>query len=237
VRIAADWIYAGGCVICGRECRAALPLCEICRRRLPVFAEPLCPVCNQFIPGRQSHRNCISGAELPSLLWFSGLFDAGYRPLIHALKYEHERAIGTFFGRRIGRHLQGSLPEDGTTIKVVPVPLHPSRESRRGYNQSGIIAAGVARTIGLPLVEGVLRRVRRTRDQTRLSPVQRIANVTDAFAVIDPADFAGCRVILVDDVWTTGATIKECTRTLAAAGALEVQAVVIALARPQATVS
>jgi len=165
-------------------------------------------------------------------LWFSGLFDDGYRPLIHALKYEHQQSIGEFFGRKTGRRLLKTFANCGHPPLIVPVPLHPSRERHRGYNQSAAIARGLARATGFPLAHDQLRRIRRTRDQTRLSPAQRIANVAKAFAVRHPGYFADRQVILVDDVLTTGATIKECTGILYADGAVEVQAMVIALARP-----
>lgn len=232
LRSLVDWVYASGCVICGRECRSALPLCSICRHRLPTFTDPICPVCRHFVPGKQPHHDCLTVEETPSLIWTSGILDAGYRPLIHALKYEHQRSIGEFFGRQIGTRLAGSIADDESAPLVVPVPLHPAREKRRGYNQSSTIATGVARATGFPLAEHLLHRTRRTRDQTRLSPEKRLANVRDAFRVARPGCFNGRQIILVDDVMTTGATLQECTRVIIADGAVEAQAVVLALARP-----
>jgi len=231
-RALANWVYASGCVICGRDCGPVLPLCTICWRRLPTFLHPICPVCNHFVPGKQPHSDCRTDRETPSLVWISGMFDAGYRPLVHALKYEHQQSIGEFFGRRFGRRLRKLYNENDNPPLIVPVPLHPAREKHRGYNQSSAIATGLARTSGFPFEKNLLIRVRRTRDQTKLSPEKRLANVRDAFRISHPGCFHQQQIILVDDVMTTGATLRECTRIIAADGAAEVQAVVIALARP-----
>jgi ComF family protein len=228
----ADWLYASGCVICGRQCADGLPICAICRRRLPRFPHPLCPVCGRFVLTAHAHRDCLAETPVPSLVWMCGIFDAGYRPLVHALKYEHQQSIGEFFGRRLGRQLRRATKLDDDPPVIIPVPLHPSREKTRGYNQSTAIAKGLDRATGLALETGILRRVRRTRDHTHLTPARRLANVRDAFAVRHGYIIRSRRVILVDDVMTTGATLNECTRVLFAEGVAEVQAAVIALARP-----
>ena len=228
-----EWVYPTGCVICGRECTPAPPICTTCHRRLPFFDFPICPICGDFTRQRRPHRECTgSSPGAVSLFWFAGLFDAGYRPLVHALKYERQLSIGEFFGQRIGRLLASQFSGGENAPLVVPVPLHPSREKKRGYNQSGIIAAGVARATGYPLGEGLIARIRKTKDQTKLSPHKRVTNVRGAFAVRRPGTFRGRQVILVDDVLTTGATVNECARVIHADDADDVQVLVIALARP-----
>ena len=233
LRRLAEWVYPTGCVICGRECGPAVAVCHVCRRRLPFFDFPVCPICGNFARDRLPHRGCITDPPVgPSLVWFAGLLDEGYRPLVHALKYERQLSIGEFFGRRIGRVLAKSFPGRGPTPRVIPVPLHPSRQKQRGYNQSDAIATGLARTTGFPLDHNLLVRIRKTKDQTKLSPKERIANVRGAFKVSRPGSFAGQQVFLVDDVMTTGATLAECIRVISADDADDVQAVVLTLARP-----
>jgi ComF family protein len=114
---------------------------------------------------------------------------------------------------------------------VVPVPLHRWREWKRGFNQSGLLARHAARVMGIPYAE-VLSRVRQTPTQTSLSRAARDSNVRGAFAVNEPqaTQYRGREgfVLLVDDVWTTGATVRECARALQAAGFGHVRALTLA---------
>jgi ComF family protein len=105
---------------------------------------------------------------------------------------------------------------------LVPVPLHPVKEREREFNQSALLARHLSRATGVPCHEKMLRRARPTATQTHLNRDQRAANLHDAFSVLPGAPLAGRRVVLVDDVFTTGATTNDCARALRAAGAAEV---------------
>ena len=111
---------------------------------------------------------------------------------------------------------------------VVPVPLHPRRLRQRGFNQSLLLAAWVSRSVERPLWPDALRRIRWTESQITLDRAQRRSNVRGAFKVRRPGQVAGRRVLLVDDVYTTGATANECARVLRRAGAEEVYVVTLA---------
>jgi len=235
-RAVLDWVYPIGCIICGRECPSAMPLCATCRRRLPYFANPLCPVCGEFATPDRAHDDCRNNAFGGlTRLWFSGLFDDGYRPLIHALKYERQLSLGAFFGRRLGRRIKDNFATGESPPLIVPVPLHPKRRKERGYNQSAVIAEGLARVTGIPVAEDLLIRVRKTKDQTRLSSRERVANVRGAFAIQNDQGVSGRYILLVDDVMTTGATLNECARVIHPASPAGVGAAVIAVARPPGT--
>jgi len=114
---------------------------------------------------------------------------------------------------------------------VAPVPLHPARRRERGYNQSELIAGHVGRVLGLVHLPDLLMRVRQTQTQTSFDADGRMRNVRDAFRLGEAAHAVdGKRVLLIDDVITTGATIKECARTLKAGGASKVYAASAAIA-------
>ena len=111
---------------------------------------------------------------------------------------------------------------------VVPVPLHPARLAERGFNQAEVLAAPCARAWARPLVTGALVRTRPTRPQTELDAAERGANVAGAFAVRRPAALAGLRVLLIDDVLTTGATARAAAPALREVGAAAVGVLVVA---------
>ena len=110
---------------------------------------------------------------------------------------------------------------------LMPVPLHNVRERERGYNQSKILAEEISELTFLPLLDKVLIRKKNTRDQTNLNAEERERNVRGAFVVRDNIELKGKKVILVDDVMTTGATLKECSRVLKEAGVREVAGVTV----------
>jgi predicted amidophosphoribosyltransferase len=115
-------------------------------------------------------------------------------------------------------------------VVVVPVPLHPSRLAQRGFNQSALLAGRVALRLGAPLWPSALARTRDTAPQPTLQRAARLANVVDAFVAREPEHVCGRVVLLVDDLWTTGATLQACENTLLAAGAAGVCWAVVARA-------
>jgi ComF family protein len=129
--------------------------------------------------------------------------------------------------------MRGLEPLTGQ-VSLIPVPLGPGRARERGYNQSERIAAALGRLVGAPVRTDLLRRVRETRTQTALTPEARQANLAGAFA---SAEAGGVAVVLVDDVFTTGATLVSAAAALRAAGAAQVEAVTFARAmEPIATI-
>jgi predicted amidophosphoribosyltransferase len=140
--------------------------------------------------------------------------------LVHLLKYGGM----TRLARPLGRILTETIPSGwiGRTVVVAPVPLHPSRERERGYNQSALLAAEVADRLMRPLRVDLLRRSRRTPPQALLSPDRRADNVSGAFQAVATRVPAEGAVLLIDDVLTTGATLLAATRALRAAGTSEV---------------
>ncbi len=155
-----------------------------------------------------------------------GVFDVHNRELIHRLKYYGDEPAGRFLGSELGKVVAGF---DSTPVwdAIVPVPLHWTRKWSRGFNQSAILARAVSKAAGLPILP-VLRRVKRTKDQTRLSRQERLANVRGAFRVTKEVE--GKKLLLLDDVTTTGATLEECRRVLAEASASQISAAVVAMA-------
>ncbi len=190
----------------------------------------LCPVCVAAIvpaPEREDALEPLAG------LWVTGLYEDPLRKAIHALKYAGRRQVAAPLGRLLVEtyRRQTQARPRLRPAAILPVPLHPKRQVERGYNQSALLARALGRGLGLPVVEGVLRRARNTPQQVGRSAAERQINVAGAFTC--PAGHTrlmGCRVVLVDDVCTTGATLAACAAALRTAGVREVWGLV--LARP-----
>jgi ComF family protein len=197
------------------------PLCSACWRAVPRHAEPACLCGDPRTLGDERCRRCrraltpfARGASL-------GPYEGTLRVLVHELKYRGRRRVGDRLAEEILSTPEARAVARGADV-LVPVPLHPRREKERGFNQSELLARGVAGRTGLPVARALVRRVD-TPPQTGLSAARRRANVAAAFAVRRRAQVAGRVVVLVDDVRTTGATVRACASALLAAGAAEVR--------------
>jgi ComF family protein len=156
------------------------------------------------------------------------LFGAALRPAIHQLKYRGNRRMARVLGDLLAAHLRANpLPADA----LLPVPLHTARLAERGFNQSELLARRLAQACRLPLLAGGLARVRATAQQARLDARARQENMREAFSWSGAAP-PPARLLLVDDVFTTGATLSACAAALRAAGAREVRAIALARSRP-----
>ena len=209
-----------------------LGLCESCRRRLPPPpAKDRCPLCGDPIPGRSLEDwLCPACARRPPA--FDGLIAAwSYRPPIDEVVRRLKYGRLEFLAEDLAAGVAAAIDEGrGSYDYVTPVPLHWRRRLERGYDQAALIAAGVARRSGLPH-RSTLVRVRPTPPQAARSAVERRANVTGAFRCRSrsAAVVGGARILLVDDVVTTGATLDAASRALKNAGASRVIALVAAV--------
>ncbi len=211
------------------------PLCAACRRPLltPTLgvvcsdcwdairqvAPPFCAVCSDpLVSWRIASERCADcRLKRPHISAGRtvGTYDGPLRSILQAFKYDRRRSLAPPLGRLM--QLRGAAVLADADC-VVPVPLHWRRRWRRGFNQ----ALDLARQLGVP-VRCALRRRRHTRTQTDLPADARLRNVRDAFVLARRARISGLRVVLVDDVSTTGATLEACARVLVAAGAAEVR--------------
>ncbi len=183
------------------------------------------PFLNQFPLDEQGRcRLCRSGMRSFDAAYCFGSYDGTLRELIHLFKYAGMKPLS----RTLAAHLALSLPREQQFDVVVPMPLHWRREWQRGFNQSELLARGIARRCGIEMKNAVSR-TRPTAAQAGLSNSRRRKNVAGAFRVKRRAKVAGCRVLLIDDVMTTGATANACALALKAAGAKSVT--LLALAR------
>ena len=200
-------------------------LCVTCSTTLTGNEDILCTACRQLLPETNFHHsaeNPVSGlfwGRIPvekanSLLFF----DKGskYRQLLYHLKYKGRKDIGIFLGNLLGSRLM-EVSFDQFDL-IVPVPLHPVRQRRRGFNQSEIIAMGISEVTGKKVVSNALRRSQFTTTQTRKGRFARWQNVEGIFTTRIPATVKNRHVLLIDDVVTTGATLEAAGNALLKAG-------------------
>jgi len=216
------------CLLCGDDARDD-GFCPGCAALLSekLISPPVCSRCGEPFPDSAGPDRecgaCISKAP-PFLSARSAYsYEGAVQDAVHRLKYAGETGLAKPLGRLLSR-----LPMRLAPHKVVPVPLHPKRLRERGFNQSLLIAGALCNELGLRLEGAGLERTRDTEKQTGLGADERRKNVRAAFRVRKPGSFKGTRVLLVDDVYTTGATLMECARAIAGDGA---EVVALTLAR------
>jgi ComF family protein len=168
-------------------------------------------------------------------LWFDsvvplGNYDAGLRDVVLRMKHISHDALTTATGRLLAERRQEHLAEARADV-IVPIPMHWGRRLRRGKNSPDTLARCLARSLGTPVQASILVRRRNTLPQASLTPSRRFENVRGAFRVRRPAAVQGARILLVDDVLTTGATCSEAAKMLKKAGATTVAVAVVARAR------
>jgi competence protein ComFC len=209
--------YPPRCAGCGLRGRW---VCHECLSETPLFADPRCRICS--MPNAGASCDCRALPDRIDRLWVAGPYEGWLKAAVYSFKFNGETARAP--------HLVGLLSdacaEIGRDIALAPVPLHPKRKRQRGYDQTALLANRVAMETGQPVFTG-LEKVRNTPHQVGLSAAERSLNLLDAFAV-RPGLAVPERVVLIDDVATTGATLTECAIALHKGGATSVSAVVIA---------
>ena len=216
----ADVLFPASCAGCNRAlARSEEVICTNCLTRLPRFDD------SQELENRLAGR--LPVAAIAGYLKYEtgGLTQR----LLHRLKYRGQRQIGLILGTQFGAWLQ-QQPFWQEVEAIIPLPLHPTKEKKRGYNQSALLTQGISDATGLPVLNDVVQRLRPSASQTRKSREERWHNVAGIFAVKDTAAIAGRHVLLVDDVLTTGATLEACGQTLLEAGAEKLSLAVLAVA-------
>ncbi len=223
-----DFVYPPLCYGCDTEIEEGL-VCEGCRLALFTHELAVCPDCG---------RPCTSNAETCgqcsaefglTRVRALGLYVPPFDKLVQAFKYSGKTEVGELLGLALSELVRQDEMLSAANV-VCPVPLHPARLRERGFNQSLLLAAAISMSTDIPLIELIIR-VKNTSTQTRKpNPAQRLKNLAGAFRLRRDVDVRGKRVLLVDDVMTTGATLDQAAVPLLKGGAASVLGVVVAAA-------
>jgi ComF family protein len=219
-RAVVDGVLPPRCLACGTIVDEPDALCSSCWAGMTFFAPPWCAVCGLPFPHPMGEEAVCADCARQKPSWDRARavmrYDKHSRHLVLALKNGDRTHVARELGRWMGR-AGAELLE--CADMVVPVPLHWTRLFTRRYNQAGLLAHAIRAAGGPPVAPDWLVRRRRTPSQGRLGPAARARNVRGAFAVRRGCEVKGKRIVLVDDVLTTGATVEECARVLRRGGA------------------
>ncbi|HIW73451.1 MAG TPA: hypothetical protein H9684_03940 [Firmicutes bacterium] len=217
--------YPERCACCRKPVPCGALACGECRAALPAIPPPVCPLCG----AARADCACRGRRRTVERLTAPFYYEGGARRAVRHLKFNgHPDAaelLYTAMAETVRREYGGRLFD-----AVIPVPVGPATLRRRGYNQSAVLAKGLAEELGLPMEEALVK-LWDTTPQRELPADRRGGNVFGVFDRAESADFAGKALLLVDDVATTGATLDECAKMLKLYGAREVYAVAAALSR------
>ena len=219
------------CAHCGQDLHylESAPLCPACADGLEPLPELHCENCGLPLDdGGRACRDCRGGAPRSLALARSAfVFNPQLRSLVHAFKYKAREDLAGFLAGKMAAALPG-FPELVTYNFAAAVPLHPAKLRERGFNQAELLAAGLAARCSLFHLQGTAARTRNTPSQTTLSKAERKGNMAGAFSILKPELVKGRKILLVDDVATTLATLEELAAEFKKAGARSVAAYTLA---------
>jgi ComF family protein len=233
LRALASLFYPSLCAVCATPVEPSEYLCDTCRRKAPRINSPFCAKCSEPFAGAITETfscaNCahrrLHFESAVALYRSRGLV----RKIVHEFKYERQIHLRHPVAAWLIEALDDPRLRDRRFDAVVPVPLHPARKRERGFNQAELLAELLSVRAGLRFRDA-LERIRYTTTQTVFDRAERMENLHNAFRLRKKVNVRGSRVLLIDDVLTTGSTLSECARVLKAAGALSVHAATAARA-------
>lgn len=219
------FIYPAKCRYCSENLDPddGYYICRSCWQKSKFIEKPFCEVCghpmdaNMALPDK-----IVSCNNCPESLWFRKAraicdYNSAIGEAIRLLKYNSKEVMAKPLAKLMFESMPKLLPGEGYDY-IIPVPLHKKRQRKRGYNQMELIGKWLSRTTGIPIESHSLIKKKNNQSQTKLGPKERIENVRDAFDISDPSTIIGKKILLIDDVMTTGATANECARILAKKG-------------------
>jgi competence protein ComFC len=233
LRAAVSLLYAPVCAICGESIRAGEYLCNDCDAKAVRIVAPFCQKCSEPFEGSITGAFTCTNCAHRTIYFDAAVAAYRGRGIVRQIIHEFKYARQIHLRHVVARWLYAALNDERLRALrfdvIVPVPLHPTRQRERGFNQASLIAELLSAQTSIP-AKPLLGRTRYTTTQTALDRSERMENLHNAFRLRKNAHVRPLRVLLVDDVLTTGSTLNECARVLKRAGAFSVHAATAARA-------
>lgn len=228
-----DLLYPRACPVCRASLnRSDAAVCGKCLENITFFCGPLCSRCGRplasDIPQSDGCGSCRAEQHACDRVIALGKYEGMLKECIHAFKFGKKEYLGEWFADTMVSALDGRGVDLRRYDLIVPVPMHPAKRRERGFNQAEALARSLGRRLDIPWRADTLRKAARGMVQSRLSKKDRLLNVEGVFRIRRRNFTRGKRLILVDDIYTTGATADACAAVLKNDGAQEVATVVIA---------
>ncbi|NQU03999.1 MAG: ComF family protein [Syntrophaceae bacterium] len=230
-----DILFPRRCMVCGLSIGKIEPppFCPECVSLINFIRAPLCISCGMPFADTYGTNHlcgdCISSRPPFAVARALGMYEKTLLDAIHLFKYNGKIAMGEILGEMMAQYDYDSLDIRDYSL-LMPVPLHTLRLKKRGFNQALILARHIAHKFSLPLDFTTLKRSVDTKPQVNLGRSERVKNIKGAFEVAHEEKIRGKKILLVDDVYTTGSTVRECARVLIEKGAKEVSVFTLARA-------
>ena len=217
------------CFLCGEEVwNDKYVLCNTCEREV-VFPDKICLKCGTPLHSLANYcLTCKNNKRYFTMARAPLVYKDKVAGAIKRFKYENKKYMARYFATFMAEEFERNKNEIGKIDFLVPVPLHEDKEKERGFNQSALLAEEFSKIIEIPVLKGNLVRVKNTKTQTELSYKERQENLEKAFKVLNWREVKGKRIILIDDVLTTGSTLNHCAHALLKSGAAAVYALTAA---------
>lgn len=214
-----DIVLPPSCYVCGENCDSKYGLCEQCLEKIKHILPPSCQKCGKPLGKNESTcGHCGLGNSYIEKNWSCCYYEGTVRECVHLFKYKGYMGLVDIFGDIMAAFLKKNRIDKEVDL-IVPVPVYPTKKRERTYNHSEVLASFLSKRSSIPLDSKNLKKISWTQSQSELDREKRLRNVKDSFITVDKKTFFGKNVLLVDDVYTTGATIDECAKTLLAANA------------------
>ena len=210
-------LYPAASGVCPEKIKKRLPpFCVKCGRQLNYIPE-LIDIC----------ADCRNDAPYFDRAWSACYYEEPLKGLIHDFKYKHITCLSRDFSRLIIDFMEQHNVATSSEL-ILSVPMHPSRLSKREMNHSDILAKDIAGCLNIPYSGNILKKIKNTSIQSTLKREERIKNLRSSFSVKNTSAVRGKNILLVDDLFTTGSTVNECSRTLKESGAARIEVITLA---------
>lgn len=219
-------LYPVRCPICGKLPPSPLLICPICYRSITFIRQPFCYSCGKPLNDtRQEYcYDCTTHPKSFTRGFALAVYDSVTKPSLAAIKYKNKRSYLRFFAEETIRQY-GRIFQKLSFDAILPVPLHEKRQKKRGFNQASLFAHRIGDALSVPVYDSIVVRTVNTLPQKNLSPEQRLENLQKAFSLYpgyEQSFLSFHRVLLVDDIYTTGSTMEALSRLLKSHGVKEV---------------